>query len=231
MRFTSSTGRITSLRIAAIVATGQSTIDDGWLFVTLPTAQNLFETGSAVTSFSITVDDIFLANDLADEISSSMNVAADSWMRQNSSTISGLKAQSASSLMISVFSLLAAAFAISSVLIVSVLKRSREIGILKAIGARNKFILLVFTLEGLSISLIGSLSGVVLGAGLLLALRLVTIPSSIPGQAPQPLLPSVISPQLLLVTISCAIFTAMIASYFPAREAAKLDPVEVIRRG
>lgn len=231
LRFTSSTGTVTSLRIAAIVATGQSSIDDGWVFVTLHTAQNLFETGTAVTSFSITIDDVFLANDIADQISTSMNLEAESWMRQNSNTLSGLKAQSASSLIISVFSLLAAAFAISSVLIVSVLKRSREIGILKAIGARSKFILLVFTLEGLSISLIGSLSGVALGAGVLLSLRLVTSPSAIPGQAPQPLLPSVISPELLLITIACAIVTSIIASILPAREAAKLDPVEVIRRG
>lgn len=231
LRFTSSTGNVTSLRIAAIVATGQSSIDDGWVFVTLQTAQNLFDTGTAVTSFSITIDDIFLANDIADQMSASMNLEAESWMRQNSNTLNGLKAQSASSLLISVFSLLAAAFAISSVLIVSVLKRSREIGILKAIGARSKFILLVFTLEGLSISLIGALSGVAFGAGLLLVLRLITTPSTVPGQPPQPLLPSVISPQLLIITISCAILTSIIAAILPAREAAKLDPVEVIRRG
>ena len=231
LRITASTGTVSALRVAAIVSTGQSTIDDGWLFVTLRTAQSLFNTGTAVTSFSITLDDIFTANHIADQISGTLNVKAESWMRQNSNTLNGLQAQSASSLLISSFSLLAAAFAISSVLIVSVLKRSREIGILKAIGARRKFILLVFTLEGLCISVIGSLLGVGLGTVLLLTLRQVQQPVRVPGQTPEPLLPSVITPELILVTLGAAVLASILASYFPAREAARLDPVEVIRRG
>lgn len=231
LRLTTAAGTVRALRVTTIVNTGQNAIDDGWLFVTLRTGQSLSDTPNAVTSFSVTLDDLFAADRVADAIAGALDVKADSWMRQNTDTLNGLRAQSASSLIISVFSLLAAAFAISSVLIVSVLKRSREIGILKAIGARSRFILLVFTLEGLSIAAIGSLLGTGLGVGVLLALRQIPQPVRVAGQAPQPLLPSSISAELILVTIGAALLSAVVASVFPAREAAKLDPVEVIRRG
>ncbi|NLC56676.1 MAG: ABC transporter permease [Armatimonadetes bacterium] len=230
-RITSSRGIAQTFRVAGIFDTGQETIDASWVFVTLRAAQSLFASGSAVTHLSLSLDDLFAANAVADQIQASLGLEAKSWMRDNPQALSGLRAQSATALLISGFSLLAAGFAIASVLIVSVLKRSREIGILKAMGARQHQILKVFTLEGLGVALVGAAMGALGGSGLILLARLVPQASVRPGQLPEPLLPGVIRWQTILGTAAAMIAITVLASVFPARRAARLDPVEVIRGG
>ena len=231
LRLSSGDGNTMVLRVAGIVNTGQDSVDDNWVFMTLRSAQTFFQTGTAVTSFSITLNDLFAAQPVANELEMALGVKAESWMEQNGRTLNGLRAQSATSIMISVFSLLAAGFAISSVLIVSVLKRSREIGILKSMGARRQQILLIFTLEGLGIAIIGSTLGALIGTGLILGLRQIPQPVRIPGRTPDSLLPGIVTPELVAITLLAAILITVVASVLPARKAALLDPVEVIRRG
>ena len=170
-RITSSRGIEQTFTVAGIFDTGQEGIDASWAFVTLRAAQRLFATGTAVTTISLALDDLFAANEVADQVIASLGLEADSWMRESPQALSGLRAQSATAFLISAFSLIAAGFAIASVLIVSVLKRSREIGILKAMGARERQILRVFTLEGLGLALLGATVGAALGIALILAAR------------------------------------------------------------
>jgi lipoprotein-releasing system permease protein len=231
LRLSSGNGNTLVLRVAGIVNTGQDSVDDNWVFMTLRSAQSFFQTGTSVTSFSVTLNDLFTAKDVANELEMALGVKAESWMEQNGRTLNGLRAQSATSIMISVFSLIAAGFAISSVLIVSVLKRSREIGILKSMGARRRQILLIFTLEGLGIAVIGSILGALIGTGLIIGLRQIPQPVRIPGRMPDSLLPGIVTPELVAITIVAAIVITVVASVLPARKAALLDPVEVIRRG
>lgn len=230
-RITSSRGIEQTFTVAGIFDTGQEGIDASWAFVTLRAAQRLFATGTAVTTISLALDDLFAANEVADQVIASLGLEADSWMRENPQALSGLRAQSATAFLISAFSLIAAGFAIASVLIVSVLKRSREIGILKAMGARERQILRVFTLEGLGVALLGATVGAALGIALILAARQIPQVGVRPGQVPEPLLPGVVRWQTVLGTMGAAIAITILASVFPARRAARLDPVEVIRGG
>jgi lipoprotein-releasing system permease protein len=231
IRVTTAIGETATVRIRGIVNTGQPNVDDGWMFVPLRTAQALFGAGTAITAFFISLDDLFAANDVADLIEASLGLEASSWMREYSQILTAFRAQTATSWLISTFSLLAAGFAISSVLIVSVLKRSKEIGILKSMGARGRQILLVFTLEGLGIAIIGAALGVVFGSGLIVVLRAIPQPVRVPGQQPEALLPGVVTPGIVIITVIAALLITVIASVLPARQAARLDPVEVIRRG
>lgn len=230
-RITSSRGIDQTFRVKGIFDTGQEAIDSSWVFVTLRAAQSLFATGNAVTAIQLSLDDLFAANTVADQVEASFALRADSWMRENPRTLSGLQAQSATAFMISAFSLLAAGFAIASVLIVSVLKRSREIGILKSMGARGGQILKVFTLEGLGIAVVGANVGALLGMALIIALRQIPQTGLRPGQPPEPVLPGIVRWQAVLGTMAIAIVVTVVASAFPARRAARLDPVEVIRGG
>ena len=201
------------------------------VYLTLRDAQALFLTGTSVTDFAMSLDDVFQANAVADRIQSSFQVQADSWMRLIPQLLSAFSAQSATGLLIATFSLVAAGFAIASVLIVSVLKRSREIGILKAMGAHDQQILRVFILEGLGIAVCGAVLGALLGAGLIVSVRQVMQPAPAPNIAPQPLLPGVVAPWIVVTTVLAAIVITIVASALPARNAAKLSPVEVIQRG
>ena len=143
--------------------------------------------------------------------------------------VSGLQAQRAVAGLISVFSLIASAFAIASVLIVSVLQRSKEIGILKSMGAKSRQILLVYTLEGLGISLVGGSLGAVIGCLIVWAFEQIKQPVTRMGGLPEPLLPAQISWQLIAIAMLAAVVSTVIAAILPARRAAQLDPVRVIR--
>ncbi len=231
LRLATGAGTTETFRVAGIVYQAQENVDGSSVYINLRAGQSLFRTGTRVTTLSLKVDDVFAANAVADAIAASFDLNVDTWMRQTPRLLSALKAQSGSSLLISAFSLVASGFAIASVLIVSVLKRSREIGILKAIGARRKQILIVFTIEGLVIGVLGSIVGGALGSAIVLLLASIRQPARIPGQIPDPLFPGIITPSLLLVTMLAGILIAVVASVLPARQAADLDPVDVIHSG
>ncbi|MFP3903405.1 MAG: ABC transporter permease, partial [Armatimonadota bacterium] len=224
VRISTGFARDDTLRVAGIIETGQDSIDEGWAFVQLRTAQSIFETSTSVTQFAITLDKLFAADGVADRIDRSLGLDAESWSQQNPNFVNALRAQSSSNFMISAFSLIAAAFAIASVLIVSVLKRSSEIGILKAMGASSRQILTIFTLEGLGIALVGTALGAAAGTTLILLLRQIPEPVSVPGQTPEPLLPTMITPGIVLGTMLVAGIITVAASVWPARRAAQMDP-------
>ncbi len=231
VRLVASEGANETFTVAGIIHSGQDVLDEQTVLATLRAAQSLLDKGTGVTSFSTTLDDRFAANRVADLVEGSLALKAESWMRQNDSLLSALRAQSGSSLMISVFSLLAAGFAIASVMIVSVLKRSAEIGILMSMGARPAQILRIFTLEGLGIGIVGALLGAAIGVGLVSALQQIPQPSAVPGRAPEPLFPAFVSPGLVLTAMASALCISIVAGVLPARQASRLDPVEALRRG
>ena len=231
VRLTTGAGLTETFKIGGIVYTGSEAIDSSTVYVTLRAGQTLFGTGTLVNSFSVKLDDPFLANQVGDAMAASLDLEVDTWMRDNPRLLNALRAQTSSATLISVFSLVASSFAIASVLVVSVLKRQKEIGILKAIGARSGQILKVFTLEGLMIGVLGALIGGVLGSGLIVLLTRIERPSPVPGVAPEPVFPAILIPEIIAAAMAAAVVATVIAAVLPARQAADLDPVDVIRGG
>lgn len=229
VRLTTGIGATETYRIAGLVFTGSEGIDQSTVFITLRAGQALFGTGTLVTTFSVKLDDPFLANDVADAMAASLDLEVSTWMRDNPRLLSALRAQAGSAAMISIFSLVASGFAIASVLIVSVLKRSKEIGILKAIGARRRQILAIFTLEGLIIGVLGAILGGAIGSAIVIFISKIPQPVRVPGVPPDPLFPGLVTPLIVGGTMAAAILITVIASVLPARQAANLDPVDVIR--
>jgi ABC-type transport system, involved in lipoprotein release, permease component len=218
-----------SFRVAGLFDTGNNTADLGQAFLTLRAAQSLFATRQDVSSILVKLDDPFQANAVADQIAAALPFETESWMREQVFIMNALRSQDQSRLMICMFALLASAFGIASVLIVSVVQKSRQIGILKSMGARDRQILLVFTLEGLGIALMGCLVGSGLGALLLNALA--QIPQTARFGKADKLFNIAWDAEIFLGACAAAVAATLIAAILPARRAATMNPVDVIRGG
>lgn len=226
VRITSGTGASDSFTIAGIYSRGQGR---GSAYVTLRTGQSLFGLGSTVNGIYVKLIDIYDANSVADRIMALVPYEAKSWTREFPQFLSSLQVQTASAFLISGFSLVASGFAIAAVLIVSVLQKSKQIGILKSMGARRRQILTVFIFEGLGVAIIGSALGAALGTVIVLLLSLFKQPVTRVGQAPEQLFPVRVLPFYIGLAIAAAILSTVIAAVLPARRAAKMNPVDVMR--
>lgn len=215
--------------VAGIFDTGQNQVDGGTVFLTLRAAQGLFATGTDANAISLKLDDPWQANKVAAMVTDSLGLKTESWMVEQAQFVNAFAAQDGTRAMISLFSLAASAFGISSVLIVSVFQRSRQIGILKSMGATDAQILRVFALQGLFVSVIGALGGAVTGYALLRFLGTFKQVARF-GKSDQ-LFPSIIEPNVFVGAMTAAIIATLLASMLPAWRAAKTNPVEVISEG
>ena len=226
IRLSSSMGNTESLTIAGIYSRGQGR---GMAYVTLRTGQSLFAMGNSVNVILVKVAQLFGSDEVADRIEAMVPYEARSWSREFPSFVSSLRMQAASAYLISGFSLLASSFAIASVLIVSVLQKSKQIGILKSIGATNSQIGRVFTLEGLFIAIGGGIAGALLGTLIVWLVSLPLQPTARPGRTPDQMFPVEILPVYIFGAMFSAMVATIFAAWFPARRAARMNPVDVMR--
>ncbi|NLC37291.1 MAG: ABC transporter permease [Alcaligenaceae bacterium] len=207
------------VNVAGIFELGVRELDARYVYLDMKQAQSLVDLPGAATVIDLTVDDIFQAREIAQRIARLTGLKAESWMETNAQLMNALRAQRLSTQMISIFVALSVALGIASVLSVSVVQRTREIGILRAMGAARQQILRVFLIQGALFGLAGSLPGGLAGYGMVAAFntlgpKLFIVP---------------LDATLLLSAISLATCTGILAAAVPARRAASLDPVEAIR--
>lgn len=226
IRLASNTGASDSFTVVGIYSRGRGR---GEAYVTLRTAQSLLGLGTSVNAILVKVRDIYRADDVADRIMALVPYEAKSWSREFPRFLDSLTVQSAAAYLTSAFSLIASSFAIASILIVSVLQKAKQIGILKAMGARRRQIQTIFVLEGLGVALLGSVVGGLGGSAIIVGLSLIQQPIRRVGQTPEQLFPVAILPFYIALAIGAAIAATVIAAYLPARRAASLNPVEVMR--
>ena len=226
VRLATPEGRGDVFTIAGIFDIGNKEVNARWVFVPLRSAQTLLDIPGGVTTIEVKVAEIFDAERVAREISRRHGLAADSWMELNQQLLVGLRSQSASSWMIQGLVVLAVALGIASVLGVSVIQKSREIGILKATGTSTGMVQRIFLLEGALVGAAGSVLGAVVGSAMAIAFAgLARAPTG------EPLFPVDLTPGLYLGAAAVAILTGTLAAWFPATRAARLEPAEVIRYG
>ena len=227
VRLQSAQGVTESFTIAGLVYSGNNATDLGQAFMLLRDAQSLFRTGQNVSSMLLKLDDAFLADAVADQIAASLPYKVESWMKDSAFIVNAIRSQNQTRNMICGFVLLASAFAIASVLIVSVIQKQKQIGILKSMGARDKQILIVFTLEGLGVAVAGALVGCLWGYLILRALE--NIPQAARFGKVDKLFTIIYDPTIFGGAAAAAIIATLIAAILPASRASKLNPVEVIR--
>ena len=223
------TNQSVDVKVVGIVDLKVDSINNSWVLSTLPTAQSLFEIDDEITSIAIQVEDVFAADVLAAEIEDDITVSdlkVVNWKDQNEDLLSGLNGQSISSIMIQVFVLVSVVLGIASVLAITVLQKSKQIGILKAMGITDKTASWIFLFQGLLLGFWGAILGVLFGVALLLSFT--TFARNPDGSA---LIPIAFDPVFIAFSGSIAIISALLASFIPAQRSKKLSPIEVIRNG
>jgi lipoprotein-releasing system permease protein len=213
-----------SFTVAGILDFGLKDLNRRWVLLPLRSAQSLLGYKLDITEIYLTVDELFAADRIAEQLAARTGQKVESWIQTNSQLMTALRSQTASTLMIRLFVMIAVAFGIASVLVVSVVQRQREIGILRAMGTPASRIQAIFLLQGGLVGLTGSLLGAVLGGGI--AKAFTRLASNTDGS---PLFPVNLTPELFLSTAVIAFLVGVLSALAPARRAAKLDPVEAIR--
>ena len=224
LRLVTVNGRGDLLTVAGIFDIGNRDLNRRWVYTSLKVAQSLLNLPGGVTQIDLRVARIFDANTIADELRAQTGLTVDSWMQTNAQLLSALKSQSASNNMIRSFVILIVAVGIASVLVVSVVQKQKEIGILRAMGASSAKVMQVFLLQGGFFGLAGSVFGAGLSWGLVSFFSRITRNSD--GSV---LISPEIEPSVILGACALALVVGLLAAAMPARRAAKLDPVQAIR--
>lgn len=202
-------------------------INQSWALSTLSTVQDYLNVGDVVQAIEMQIDDVFEAETTTANLKAALNdddLAYSNWIEQNAELLSGLQGQSISSLMIQVFVMISVVLAIASVLAITVLQKSKQIGILKAMGILDKDASLVFLFEGLILGIFGALGGVLLGLGLAYSFTTFAL-----GPDGNPVVPLYIDGSFIALSAVIATFAATFAALIPARKSSRLSVIEVIR--
>lgn len=201
-----------------------TSLNDSWLLADLKTVQEIFNTGDVITSYEIQVEDVFKADEIASTIKTTYKVT--NWKDTNQSLLSGLNGQSVSSLMIQVFVLVSVVLGIASVLIISVVQKRKQIGILKAMGIKDNEAAKIFIFQGLLLGVLGATLGLLFGLGLLIMFsRFAVNPDGTPVVA------VTIDYGFMVLSWGIAVVASTIASIIPSISSKKLSPMEVIKNG
>ncbi len=223
LNVTGSGGAATLLTITGIFDMGNKYVNERSTFMALRTAQTLMALPGGATSIQVTVHDVYAADVLAKRIMGAAAVQADSWITTNAQFFTAIRAQTISMNAIRFFVGLSVAFGIASVLVVSVVQKSREIGILRAMGITRGQVLRIFLLQGGLLGVGGALAGSALGyAGLTTWMRLTRAPDG------TSLFTLELTAGLFGWTLALATITGLVAAVVPAVRAARLDPVVAI---
>jgi lipoprotein-releasing system permease protein len=205
---------------------GNKDLNRRWVFITLKLAQNLLDLVGGVSNIDVTVERIFEAEGVARQIESRTGMLVESWMQTNAQLLAALSNQTLTNRLIRSFVILIVALGIASVLVVSVVQKSKEIGILRAMGASRRSIMMVFLLQGALLGAVGAAIGALGGAALVMVFARVF--RNADGSI---LFRPEVDAALFVSTCAIAIVIGTLAAALPARRAARMDPVTAIRNG
>lgn len=224
LRVSSANASANTLTVAGIFDLGNKGANQRTTYVALRTAQSLLGLTGGVSGIDVTIQDIYAAETIARRITAATGVQADSWITTNAQFFSAVQAQTTANTTIRFFVALSVAFGIASVLVVSVVQKSREIGILRAMGISRGQVLRVFLLQGGLLGLAGSIGGSAIGL-----VALVLWQRYARNADGTPLFALAIEPGLVIAALLLATITGLVAAFAPALRAARLDPVVAIR--
>ena len=222
-------------RIAGIFESGYYDYDNGVALIDIHDAQNILNLDDAATGIVLTLDNMFHADrytadgGLIEQVLGSPPYYSESWIARNQILFRWMGLEKWGAFIVLSLIVLVAAFNIVSTLIMMVMDKTREVGILKSMGATNKSIERIFVLQGVFVGVCGTFLGGLLGTVICLIqdrYQILSFPPDIYfiSALPMDLQIFDVSAIILVTFILC-----WISSYYPARKAARLQPVEAIR--
>jgi lipoprotein-releasing system permease protein len=224
----SNPGRL--FRVAGIFTLGLYEYDRSYGFVHMDVAKRILAR-DAPDYIELRVDDMFAAREVADSISDSLgpDYVAQDWADMNSSLFSALWIEKVAIALTIGLIVMVAALNIIASLVLLVMEKSRDIAILKTMGSSAKSIRRIFMIQGLIIGFIGTTAGA-LGGGVLIYVldhyQLIQVPIDVYQISH---VPFTLLPTDFLIVIAAAVLICFVATIYPSRQAAKLDPAQALR--
>ncbi len=224
LRLATAGGADATLTVVGIFDFGNKAVNERNVYLSLRSAQSLLDLIGGVTAIDVRVDDPFAAERIAQILRARTELKVDSWIRTNEQFFTAMAAQTMTNTLIRIFVGLTVALGIASVLVVSVIQKAREIGILRAMGTSRAQVLRVFLIQGGAVGLAGSLLGSLLAFAFLQVWRGV---ARNPDGTPMFIIN--MEPSLFALAAVGATLIGVLSAVAPARRAARLDPVVAIR--
>jgi lipoprotein-releasing system permease protein len=226
-------------RVAGLFNTGMFEYDSSLAYIGIHEAQDFLSLGKAVTGIQLKVADVYRADAIAREINNGFDHAffARDWMQMNKNILFALKTEKLVMFIILTLIVLVAAFGIASTLFMVVMEKTKDIAILKSMGATGRSIMKIFVLEGLIIGMAGTVIGVL--SGLLVAFNLEAIVGFIQKVTGFELFsrdvyyldrfPSQVVPSDVILISVTAILISFFATLYPSWQGSRLPPAEALR--
>jgi len=220
-------------RVVGIFESGFYEYDQSLAYIHLKDAQRLLRMGDTVTGIGIRVRDIYRADIVREALTVELGFPywARDWMQLNKNLFSALKLEKKAMFVILTLIVLVAAFNIASSLIMMVMQKTKDIAILKAMGATDRSIKRIFIIKGMVVGAIGTALGVSFGfilCALLKRYKFIQLPGDVYYFTTLPVQLEYLD---VFLIVSAAMLICFLATLYPARQAAKLNPVEAIRYG
>jgi len=218
-------------QIVGIIHSGMYEYDNTLSYIHLQEAQRFLAMGDRVTGVEVKVQDIYKANQVADALRARLGESfwVRDWMQMNQSLFAALQLEKVVMFIILTLIILVAAFNIVSSLIMLVMEKTKDIAILKTMGATTANIRKIFVIEGLLIGVSGTTLGLMGGYGLCALLeryQFVELPRDVYYLSTLPV--KMQFTDVALIGFS-AIVISLLATLYPSRQAAKLEPSEALR--
>ena len=223
--------KVHNFRIAGIFKSGMYEFDANFVYMELAQAQKFFEMGDGVTGIEVALNDIYYAPKLGTRIEASLGSPfwTRTWKDMYRNLFSALKLEKIAMFIILTFIVLVAAFNIIISLIMLVMEKSRDIAILKALGATSERIMRIFIVQGMVVGIVGTFLGALAGlagSAILARYPLIELPEEIYTISQ---LPVSIEAWDVLIICAVALTICFLATLYPSLRAARLEPVEALR--
>lgn len=211
--------------------TGMYEFDNAYAYISIEAAQKLFDLDGAVSGIELRLDDLYKADEVVAEIDKVLGYpyTTDTWFEMRKNLFSWMQIEKWAMFIVLCLIILVAAFNIISTLIMMVMEKTREIGILKSMGATTESIRRIFIYEGIVVGVFGTLTGCLVGFAVCwaqLKYEIFALPGDVYFINTLPVRMEVLD--FVLIGIA-SILICLLSAVYPAHRASKLDPVQAIR--
>ncbi|MFA5362622.1 MAG: FtsX-like permease family protein [Candidatus Omnitrophota bacterium] len=232
---------VVDFKVKGIFNSGMYMIDSGLVLTSIPGAQEFFKMGNSVSGLGIKVDDIYKVGEVKQSIYRGVEYnglyEVMTWIDTNRNFLNALKLEKIVMFIVVTMTTVVAAFGIVSTLIMSVMSKVKDIGILRAVGAKAKSVMMVFIFQGLMIGVTGIILGLLGGISLAMSLnKIIDLISRLIGRSLIPKdiyyfdrIPTNFNAADIGLIVFCALVISLLASMYPAYYASRINPCEAIR--